>query len=186
MVTLAVLVVVAAIAFAGMRQNEFAGQYKRFVADVEGVIITARNYAIDNQTQTDLTVTAEAIVLTALDQETNVWTQVHAIQMTDKTDALLREDNAVCIYGLDAGVQTPAQAQAHDPPTDCVAAPQTLRFEPDGSFSDPTGTWSATMDNVGVSLWIADRSVPGNPRLAVVQVFPGGLVRRFEGINWGT
>jgi prepilin-type N-terminal cleavage/methylation domain-containing protein len=186
MVTLAVLVVIAAIAFAGMRQNEFAGQYKRFVADVEGAIVMARNAAIDNQTQTQVIVTATGLTLQSFDQSTNVWTQFHAIELTNSTDALLVANNTVCIYGLDAGVMTPAQQQAYTPPTDCIGGQQTLRFEPDGSFSDPTATWSNLIPNTGVSLWVGDRSVPDNPQLAVVQVFPGGLIRKFEGINTGT
>ena len=188
MVALAVLVIVAAIAFAGMRQNEFAGQYKRFVADVEGAFVIARNRAIDDQTQTRILITSTSMTLEEFDQINNAWTQFHAIALTNMSDALLLENNTVCLLGLDAGVMTPAQAQAYTPPAAnaCLGAQQTIIFESDGTFSDPTGTWSTLVPNTGVSLWIGDNSVPANPKLSVVQVFPGGLIRKIEGINTGT
>lgn len=186
MVTLAVLVVVAAIAFAGMRQNEFSGQARRFVADAEGVIVNARNQAIDNQTQVQVVVDAQSLTIMVLNQDTNVWLQTHAVSLAGPGADLLTLDNTVCIYGLDAGVQTPAQAVDVVPPNDCIGGQQILQFEPDGSFTDPLADWSTVLDNAGVSLWIGDRSVPTNHKLSVVQVFPGGLVRRFDGIAMGT
>ncbi len=188
MVALAVLVVIAAIAFAGMRQNEFSGQYKRFVADVEGAFVIARNRAIDEQTQTRILITSTTMALEEFDQVANTWNRFHGIALTNMSDALLIENNTVCLLGLDAGVMTPAQAQAYTPPAAnaCLGGQQTIVFESDGTFSDPTGTWSMLVPNTGVSLWIGDNSVPANPKLSVVQVFPGGLIRKIEGINTGT
>lgn len=183
MVTLAVLTVVAAIAFAGMRQNEFAGQVRRFVADAEGAIVSARNRAIDEQTQVDVLVEARSLTIQALDQATNTWTPVHRVQLDTQSTSLVSLDDVVCVYGLAAGVQTPAQAVDHTPPSDCVGSQQVLRFEPDGTFSDPEAEWSTEVDNAGVSLWIGDRSVPSAEKLTVIQVFPGGLVRMFEALQ---
>ena len=183
MVTLAVLTVVAAIAFAGMRQNEFEGQARRFVADAEGAIVSARNRALDDQTQVEVLVEARSLTIQALDQQTNTWTPVHRVQLDTQETSLVSLADVICVYGLAGGVQTPAQAVDTTPPSDCVAGQQILRFEPDGSFSDPLSDWSTALDNAGVSLWIGDRSVPGSEKLTVVQVFPGGLVRMFEDIQ---
>lgn len=183
MITLAVLTVVAAIAFAGMRQNEFAGQARRFMADAEGVIVSARNRAIDDQTQVEVLVQARTLTIQAYDPEANTWTPVHRVQLDTQTTSLVSIDDVVCVYGLAPGVQTPAQAVDTTPPADCVSGQQVLRFEPDGTFSDPLAEWSTAADNTGVSLWIGDRSVPGNEKLTVIQVFPGGLVRMFEAIE---
>jgi prepilin-type N-terminal cleavage/methylation domain-containing protein len=183
MVTLAVLTVVAAIAFAGMRRNEFEGQTRRFVADAEGVIVSARNLAIDNQTQVEVVVLARSLTIRALDPATDTWTPVHRVQLDTQQTSLVSLADVICIYGLAAGVQTPEQAVATTPPGDCVSAEQVLRFEPDGTFSDPASDWSTAVDNAGVSLWIGDRSVPTNEKLTVIQVFPGGLVRMFEAIE---
>jgi hypothetical protein len=165
-----------------MRQNEFAGQMKRFIADAEGAIVSARNRAIDDQTRVELRIDAQGIQIWRFDQTQDTWVFTLDIRMIDQTSALLLADN-VCIRGLTPGVQAPAQAQAVAPPNDCVQGVQNLRFEPDGSFSDPDGAWSAGVPNAGASFWIADDSVPGTTKLALVQIFPGGLIRTFEGLQ---
>ena len=58
MVVVAILAIIGAAAFAGWRQNEYAGQYKRFVDDCRGALVTARNFAIDNQTITQTQISA--------------------------------------------------------------------------------------------------------------------------------
>lgn len=182
MVALAVLVLIAVVAFEGFRRNEKSGQTKRFVSAVHGALTQARNRAIDDQTPVRVDIDATSITLTAWNPVTETWALFERVAMTDAREALILEDELVCIYGLGTGVQTPAQAQAVDPPTDCIGAPQQLRFEPDGTFSDPLGGFS-DVPNAGVTLWIGDRSVPGEPTYAMIQVFPGGLIRAIEGVS---
>jgi hypothetical protein len=183
MVALAVLTLVATIAFAGFRQNEFAGQYRRFVADVEGAMVRARNLAIDEQTRVRVTVSSNGLVLASLNPEIdNQWRFVDQVVMSSLDSALLMVDNRVCIAGLAPGVQTPAQQTSTTLPSACSPADEVLFFEPDGTFTAPAGLMDGA-PNVGVSLWVADFSVSDQTRLAVVQVFPGGLVRRIEGVQ---
>jgi prepilin-type N-terminal cleavage/methylation domain-containing protein len=178
MTVLVILSIASSIAFVGFRLDQARGQTRRFIEDVQGVIIQARNVAIDEQRPVTVTVEATLVRVTVLDPITNVVQTIDAAGLHHGGAALL-QDGRVCIYGLQSGVQAPVFAQDMAPPDDCVAQQQQLRFEPDGSFTDPNNTF-ATIPNAGASLWIADRSVPGNTRLAVIQIFPGGLIRSFE------
>ncbi len=182
MVTLAVLVLVATIAFEGFRRNEKSGQRKRFVEKVRGALTQARNFAIDQQTPVRVDIDATTMTLTSWNQVTETWVLFQRVGMTDQQEALLLDNAVVCIFGLGTGVQTPAQAQVVAPPDDCLAQLQRLRFEPDGTFRDPAGDFS-DVPNAGVTLWIGDRSIPGDPQLSIVQVFPGGLIRAFEELS---
>jgi prepilin-type N-terminal cleavage/methylation domain-containing protein len=182
MVTLAVVVLLSVIAFEGFRRNEKTGQRKRFVAGVHGALTQARNYAIDEQTPVRVDIDATSMTLTAWNPVTEAWDLFDRIAMTEAREALILEGELVCIYGLGTGVQTPAQAQDVDPPADCITTPQRLRFDPDGTFSDPDGTFS-DVPNAGVTLWVGDRSVPGEVSYAMIQVFPGGLIRAFEEVS---
>ena len=183
MVTLAVLVLLSVVAFEGFRRNEKTGQRKRFVSAVHGALVQARNFAIDEQTPVRVDVDATSVTLTAWDPVTETWDLFERVMMSDAREALIRQgDDVVCIHGLGTGVQTPAQAQEVDPPADCIAAPQRLRFEPDGTFSDPDDGFSA-VPNAGVTLWIGDHSIAGEVTFAMIQVFPGGLIRTFEEVS---
>lgn len=182
MVTLAVLVLVAVVALEGFRRNEQSGQRKRFVAAVHGALTQARNVAIDEQTPVRVDIDATSMTLTAWNPVTETWEPFERVAMSEQREALLLADDTVCIHGLGTGVQTPAQAQDVAPPGDCIAAPQRLRFEPDGTFSDPDGTFS-DVPNAGVTLWVGDRTVPGEVSYAMIQVFPGGLIRAFEEVS---
>lgn len=182
MVTLVVLVVIAAIAFEGFRRNEQSGQMRRFVDGVRGALTQARNLAIDQQTPVRVDIDATSLTLTSYDSVTETWNLFHRIAMTDQKEALLLAENRVCIFGLGTGVQAPAQSATVDPPDDCLADTQRLRFEPDGTFQDPLGDFSA-VPNAGVTLWIGDRSVPSQTTYSMIQVFPGGLIRVFEEVE---
>jgi hypothetical protein len=179
MVVLAVLSITAAIAFAAIRQDEFRGEHARFVADVEGALVQARNYAIDQQTRVRVDVEGTQVTVTGFDPTTDTWELVERVGLDDGEDSLLATSQRVCIYGLTSGIPAPSQAATVDAPADCLAAAQRLEFASDGSFSDPDMTF-ATLDNAGVVLWLADRTVAGETKLAMIQVFPGGLIRRFN------
>lgn len=183
MVTLAVLVLLSVMAFEGFRRNEKTGERKRFVAAVQGAIVQARNYAIDEQTPVRVDVDASTLTLTAWNPVTETWDLFDRITMSDAHEALIRQiDDLVCIHGLGTGVQTPAQAVNVDPPDDCLASAQRLRFEPDGTFSDPDNAFSG-VPNSGVTLWVGDHSIAGEVSYSMIQVFPGGLIRSFEEVG---
>lgn len=182
MVTLAVLVVVAAVAFEGFRRNEQSGQTRRFVSAVHGAITQARNVAIDEQTPVRVDIDATSLTLTAFNPVTETWDLFERVAMTDSKEALLLADDTVCIFGLGTGVQTPSQAVDVVPPGDCLEVPQRLRFEPDGTFTDPGNSFS-DVPNAGVTLWIGDRSNPGQVEYSIVQVFPGGLIRTISELS---
>lgn len=182
MVTLVVLVVLAAIAFEGFRQNEQAGQMSRFVSAVRGGLTNARNHAIEQQVPVRVDIDATSLTLTEWNAVTETWDLFHRVAMTEQREGLLLADDTVCLYGLGTGVQAPSQAQAADPPTDCLGAVQRLRFEPDGTFADPADAFSA-VPNAGVTLWIGDRTIPGQVSFSIVQVYPGGLIRVFEELD---
>lgn len=179
MVVVAIVAVMGAIAFAGMRQDDFRNQYRRFVEDARGAIVQARGFSIDEQTQVQVQFTATQIRVTALDQATEVWTLIHRVALDAENDQLLIADNNVCLHGLISGVQTPAQAQAISPPADCLAGAQVLQFEPGGTFTDPAGSFM-TLEGAGVTLWIGNHKVSGTVNYAIIQLFPGGLIRAFD------
>jgi prepilin-type N-terminal cleavage/methylation domain-containing protein len=182
MVALAVLVLISVVAFEGFRRNEKTNQRKRFVSAVHGALTQARNYAIDEQTPVRVDIDATSLTLTAWNPVNETWELFERVGMTSAREALILDGDLVCIYGLGTGVQTPSQAQDVDPPTDCLGALQRLRFEPDGTFTDPDDAFSA-VPNSGVTLWIGDRSIPGDVKYAMIQVFPGGLIRAFEEVS---
>lgn len=179
MVVLAVIAILAVAATAAFRRNEFANQRARFVADVEGMLVQARNAAVDRQTRVRVTVDALSVSLTIFDTSDDTWRPMDRAAMENPNASLINENAAVCVYGFTAGVQAPSQAAAVTEPSDCVADPQTIVFEPDGRFSDPDAMFSA-VPNAGATLWIADRTVATDPRFTLLQIFPGGLVRTFE------
>ena len=180
MVTIGVVTILAAISFAGLRQDEFDGQYRRFVQDVRGALVRARNHAIDQQTPVRIDVTNDQLLVTAWNGTTDTWDRIHAVVMSDARDTLLLANERVCIYGFGEGVQTPSQLADITPPSDCLSDTQQLQFEADGTFTDPLNAF--VVPNSGVTLWIGDRSVPGQERAALIQVFPGGLIRAFDNI----
>ncbi len=182
MVVVAVLAVVAAVAFAGFRQDQFRGLQRRWVADVQGAIITARNFAIDEQTQVRVLVSWNEVDVLALDQATNVYNRIDRVALESGADHLLATGQVVCNFGLQSGIVTPAMADNVniDLPTDCLQDQQELVFGPDGSFSDPNGTFLATVDHAGATLYIGDKQNPADVKLYAVQIFPGGLIRAFD------
>ncbi|MBC8068684.1 MAG: hypothetical protein IAG13_10155 [Deltaproteobacteria bacterium] len=185
MVVLAVVAALGAVAAVGFRRNEFSNQRARFTADVEGVLVQARNAAVDQQTQVRVAVDANQVVITAFDTTTNVWNIVGRAALENSNASLITAGGSppVCIYGFTSGVLPPSRTEGHgDPPTDCAAGTQTLVFEADGRFSDPANAFNAA-PNAGATLWIGDRSIPTSPRYALIQVYPGGLVRTWEGLE---
>lgn len=182
MVVLAVVGALAVVAAAGFRRNEFANQRTRFIADVEGMLVQARNAAVDRQTRVRVSVDATSVTLTAFDTADDTWRPLNRAALENPNGSLVTVNDAVCLYGFTPGVQAPSQASAVSPPADCVGEPQLLVFESDGRFSDPDATFSA-VPNAGATLWIADRTIPGAPKYTILQIFPGGLIRKFDQLD---
>ncbi len=188
MVVLAVVAILGAVAAVGFRRNEFANARAHFVADVEGVIVQARNAAVDGQTRVRVTASALAVTVTTFNTTDDTWRPFNRAALVDGSgtmtaDGTLIAQNAgapiVCVYGFTPGVHAPSQTATIDPPTDCLTEDQVLMFEPDGRFTDPDGTFSG-VPNAGATLWVADRTLTGAPKYSIVQIYPGGLVRTFE------
>lgn len=182
MVVLAVVAALGVVAAVGFRRNEFANQRARFIADCEGIIVQARNAAVDQQTRVRVITDALSITLTAFDTTTDTWTLQHRVALEQPNGSLVTQNNAVCIYGFTPGVQAPSQASLVNPPTDCLANPQVLVFESDGRFTDPDAVFS-DVPNAGATLWITDRTLTNEPKYSIIQIFPGGLVRTFEQLD---
>ena len=182
MVVVAILAIIGAAAFAGWRQNEYAGQYKRFVDDCRGSLVTARNFAIDNQTIVQVQIAADNIQVLAWEHDTNTWDLIDVVRIDSLQEGLLENNTNLCIHGLISGVQTPRQATAQTPPTGCAAATDVLQFEADGTFSDPNATFT-TLENAGATLWIGNHQMTGDTRYAFIQIFPGGLIRAFDKVE---
>lgn len=179
MVVLAVLSILAAAALTGYRKDQYSGQYKRFVDDARGVLYTARNAAIDDQTLVEVRLSSTELRVLRLNQATDVWELIERVSLDTARTRLIEAGQNVCVFGLVSGVQTPRQAADLAPPNSCLAGTQTLRFHPDGSFTDPDGSFT-TMANVGATLWIANQELAGDTRLAIIEIFPGGLIRAFD------
>ncbi len=179
MVAVAMLSILAAAALTGFRQDQVRSQYKRFVDDSRSAMVMARNAAIDDQTLVDVEVSATEIQVNRLDQENNVWEPLMRVALDRQTAELLEIDERVCIYGFASGVQTPRQAVASVPPAGCLDGTQVLRVGPDGSFSDRDAAFT-DIANAGFTLWIANRHTGGDTKLALIQLFPGGLIRAFD------
>jgi hypothetical protein len=141
-----------------------------------GILVTARNFAIDEQTIVQVTVEADFIEARAWEDDTNAWDLIDRIAL-DNTNALLAGGNG-CIHGLVSGVQTPTQAVVSTVPSACSGAPQVLQFEPDGNFTDPLDTFTS-LDNAGATLWIGNHQMSGETKYSHIEIFPGGLIRTF-------
>ncbi len=178
MVAVAVLAIIATATLTGFRQNEYRTQYKRFVEDCAGAFVTARNFAIDEQTLVRVVIEDDRMEVRAWQDDTNVWNVIDYVLIDPNHDGLLMDGRA-CIHGLISGVQTPAQAVDYTPPSDCSASTQTLQFEPDGTLSDPDGDFT-TLENAGATLWLGNHQMSGQVKYSHIQIFPGGLIRTFE------
>lgn len=180
MVVITILSIVAAIAVGAIRQDEFSGAYKRFVDDVSGHITQARNFAIDEQTRVQLVFHPDRVDRRTYNQATDAW-EAFFSQDVDTVDGGLLTKEGVCIFGIVSGAQAPSDVQNVVPPSKCIAGTQTMTFEPDGTFTVAGNV--LTIDNAGATLWIADNSLPNKPKLSMIQVFPGGLIRTFNDVN---
>ncbi len=184
MIVIAILGITAAIAVGAIRQDEVAGKYKRFVQDVHGGLVTARGFAIDEQTRVRLDIHSQRVEMRTFNQLTNDWVDFGVeAQIVDAVDGGSLDNT--CIMGVQAVILPPSEAEGMtkvDAPTGCLTDPQQIVFEPDGSFTLGNNGFPSG-EGTGVTIFLADRTVASKPRTTMIQVFPGGLIRTFNNVD---
>jgi hypothetical protein len=184
MIVLAVITIVAVIAFVGIRNNQWEGAYLRFTDDLVGTMIQARNRAIDDQTVVRVEVSVDRVEVFWIDPEdpppdptvmgtgTLLWGNYR-----DRIDGGLIAD-AACITGMEPGISPPSEANDAQLPAGCgTDLPKSILFQPDGSFAledDP-------LPDAGMTLVIQDAS-SDQIYYSIIEMFPGGLIRKFDEI----
>lgn len=188
MVVIVVLGIVAAIAFVGIGQNTWEADYRRYTDDLEGAIHRARNAAIDDQTEVWIEFNAFAYQMWWTDPDPasptyNDPVELYYSDLQQYAGGRLALNNDVCIRGFTKGIQAPSQANMAGIPGGCIAAGlQTLRFFPTGEMRIEVPGEPDVQRDWGGSLIIADNRVTGKPVFTVVEIFPGGLVRKRENV----
>ena len=184
MIVLAVISIVAVIAFPGIRNNQWEGAYMRFTDDLVGTMTQARNRAIDDQTVVRVEVSVDRLEVFWIDPEapppdvtvmgsgTFLWGNYR-----DNIDGGLIGDHA-CITGMVPGISPPSEANNEAMPVGCGSGlPTSILFQPDGGFLLADNTQS----NAGMTLVVQDSS-SDQIWYSIIEVFPGGLVRKFDEI----
>ena len=184
MIVLAVITIVAVVAFIGLRNNQWEGAYLRFTDDLVGTMVQARNRAIDDQTIVRVEVSDDQLEVYWIDPDnpvpdptifgtgTLLWGNY-----IDRVDGGLIADDA-CITGMEPGISPPSEANNAVLPPDCgTNLPRAILFQPDGSFTlddDP-------QPDAGMTMVIRDSS-SAQVYYSIVEMFPGGLIRKFDEI----
>jgi prepilin-type N-terminal cleavage/methylation domain-containing protein len=184
MIVLVVITIVAVIAFAGIRNNQWEGAYMRFTDDLVGTMIQARNRAIDDQTVVRVEVSQDRLEVYWIDPEapppdptvmgsgTFLWGNYR-----DRIDGGLIAD-AACITGMEAGISPPSQPNNAQMPVACgTNLPKSILFQPDGSFA----LENEPLPDTGMTLVIQDAS-SDQVWYSIIEMFPGGLIRKFDEI----
>ncbi len=115
------------------------------------------------------------------DQVTDQWVDAGAERVGGVDGGILTNKADVCIFGIVSGAQPPSTAQNVAAPTNCLTSNERMTFEPDGTFTVAGNV--LTVDDAGATLWIGDRTVVTNPKVSMIQLFPGGLMRTFQGVG---
>ena len=184
MIVLAVITIVATLAFVGLRNNQWEGAYLRFTDDLVGTMIQARNRAIDDQTIVRVEVSQDKLEVYWIDPDapppdptvmgtgTLMWGNYR-----DRIDGGLIIDQA-CITGMEPGISPPSEVNDAQLPVACgTGLPKSILFQPDGSFAledDPA-------PDTGMTLVVQDSS-SAQIYYSIIEMFPGGLIRKFDEI----
>jgi prepilin-type N-terminal cleavage/methylation domain-containing protein len=184
MIVLGVITIVAVIAFAGIRNNQWEGAYMRFTDDLVGTMIQARNRAIDDQTIVRVEVAQDRVEVFWIDPEapvpdptvmgsgTFLWGNYR-----DRIDGGLIADHA-CITGMEAGISPPSEPNNAQMPIGCgTNLPKSILFQPDGSFA----LEDEPLPDTGMTLVVQDAS-SNQVWYSIIEMFPGGLIRKFDEI----
>lgn len=180
MVALVIVTLLGALAFGGFRQNEARGAYARFVEDLHGGLVTARNAAIDEQARVRVLITAAGLRIQQFDPATEQWIFLRlAARDAGRGEGPQTTGDAACVMAVQAAISTPSQARNVEVPVGCLAGSVTLTFEPDGRFQ----TQVQAFDNAGMTVWVGDRRMGTETQYSVIQVFPGGYTRVFNDVG---
>ena len=182
MIVLAVITIVAVVAFPGLRGNQFEGAYLRFTDDLVGTMTQARNRAIDDQTVVRVQVEEDRLEVYWIDPEdpppdvsvfntgTFLWGNYR-----DEVDGGLITNDA-CITGLVPGISPPSEVNNTALPQGCGDnLPSAILFQPDGSFHIADDTEI----DAGMTLVVRDAS-SDQVYFSIIEIFPGGLIRKID------
>lgn len=184
MIVVAVLAIVAVIAFSGIRNNQWEGAYMRFTDDLVGTMIQARNRAIDDQTVVRVEVSADQVEVYWIDPQAPVPDPTTMGSGTflwgnyrDRVDGGLIAAEA-CITGMEPGISPPSQPNNAQMPVACgTNLPKSILFQPDGSFA----LENEPLPDTGMTLVVQDSS-SAQVWYSIIEMFPGGLIRKFDEI----
>lgn len=181
MVVVVILGIVSALAVGAIRQDEVSSRYKTFIDDVTARIVLARDTAVQNATRVRLDFYKDRVEMRQWDHIANDWVAAGANRVGEVDGGILTGNADVCIFGVAAGAQAPSVAQNVPTPNDCMTGSVQITFEADGTFTVQDGVIG--VPNAGATIWIGDRSLATQPKLALIQVFPGGLIRTFDHVD---
>jgi prepilin-type N-terminal cleavage/methylation domain-containing protein len=192
-----IIAILGVTAFAAYRQDEFSGAYNRFVDDIEGLVVNARDLAIERGTRTRIAFDRNGAWVELLDPgsppDTENWIEVEARFIArdigaNEGTSLIGPDGRLlaCIGDVLPGAmgRWPAVLPA---PSACLnGGPEfSLIFSPDGSFVVGPGLAPryALFPVAGASVWLLDLRAESTPAYSVVQIYQGGLVRKFYDVE---
>jgi prepilin-type N-terminal cleavage/methylation domain-containing protein len=187
MVVVAILSIVAVITFGAISQDKWEGSYRQFTEDVTGIVTLARNTAIDNQTQVRVDIYGDRAEMwwlkpleplwdpnDPLPANTLEWQPLREADRDKVAGGKLLNDTDVCIYGIYRGVIVDGGG-ADAAPSACLGDMERIVFFPDGHME-----WEGqNLQGAGITIVLADQRT-GTPTTSHVQVFPGGMVRKFD------
>jgi len=192
-----IIAILGVTAFAAYRQDEFAGAYNRFVDDIEGLVVSARDVAIERGTRTRITFDRNGAWVELLVSEsppaTENWIEVDARFIARANGAnegvtLVGPDGRLlaCIGDVLPGAMGRGPS-ALPVPAGCLAGGPdfSLIFAPDGSFVVGPGLAPryALFPAAGATVWLLDLRSETRPSYSVVQIYQGGLVRKFYDVE---
>jgi prepilin-type N-terminal cleavage/methylation domain-containing protein len=177
MAVMVLITVVAAATFTGLDSHTFDSAHRRFLDDVYGLTVQARNRAIEDQTEVIVRVSPTYIAMRVIDPLTHVESEYIRYDLTILYGRSLGEK--VCFFGIFAGVTAPGMSSpVATNPTSCMSGTQDFSFMPDGTFASE----ELSGPGQGLTLVTADKRIGAQPKYSLVELFPGGAMRRIDNI----
>jgi prepilin-type N-terminal cleavage/methylation domain-containing protein len=177
MAVMVMLTIVASATFVGMNRHTFDSSHRRFLDDVYGLVVQARNRAIEDQTEVIVEVNSNYIAMRVVDAITHVEEEYLRYDLSRLYGTSLASH--VCFLGIFAGVTAPGMpSPIATAPTDCLGAAQEFSFAPDGTFV--SGEISGSSE--GLTIVSADLRFGDQLRYSLIELFPGGAMRRIDNI----
>jgi len=180
MIVMVVLTIVATIAFVGLRSNTYDSVYRRYTEDVHSSFTRARALAIDTQSNTQVRIGVDGVVVWQEVAQGGALSFVPVFnhRMADYGGGMLLLNNDTCFKGVFIG-RTNNQL-----PDGCMGntAQEIIQFSPSGEME-----WQGQqLNGAGVLVIIADRRRKGAgapENLSMIEVYPGGLIRKFDNLQ---